>query len=141
MPFPTGTSPTGFGVFDVRRKEFEGKNTAKEICDWAAVRMLGMQEDADEDLTDDFGWLRSDEICGMASDMLAALHGMADAEAHLQSYMDDERWPVRVCFQMAWAFRDRDWARFDDVQRWRAVSADMEHWLDVYCETDPDPTQ
>jgi len=102
--------------------------------------MLGMQEDADEDLTDDFGWLRSHEICGMASDMLAALHGMVDAEAHLQSYMDDERWPVRVCFQMARAFRVRDWARCDDVQWWRAVSADMEHWLDVYCETDPDPT-
>ena len=115
--------------------EFAHLDTVAEKLDWAAERMMGMQEDADEtpEIIADYAWLRDDEIQILSENLFDSIGDDSVALVQVVERCSDERWPVRIMMNFTKALLEDD-DLYRDVQKVR-------EWFDSFRDSDPDPTE
>ena len=133
----TNRDPSNIGepVPVIMEDELAHLNTLAEKLDWAAERMMGMQEDADEtsENVPDYAWLRDDEIEVLTKKLFNSIKEEGDAWVQIGERCEDERWPVRImmCFTKA-LLEDSDLYRNNQK---------LNDWFNNFRDLDPDPTE
>ena len=110
------------------------KITAGKL-DWAAERMMGMQEDADKtpEIISDYAWLRDDEIYCLADNLFRSIKNDDMALEQILDRCRDERWPVRIMFCFTRALLEKS-VLYHDSEMYIT-------WFDNFRTLDPDPTE
>lgn len=116
-------------------EKFSNFITVPEKLDWAAERMMGMQEDADStpEIISDYAWLRDDEIYCLAECLFDSIRDDDMALKQVVERCGDERWPVRIMFCFTRVLLENPNLK-DDSQMYIA-------WFDNFRTLDPDPTE
>ena len=115
--------------------EFAHLKITSEKLDWAAERMIGMQEDADNtpEIISDYAWLRDDEIYCLAENLFISIKDDITACKQIEDRCEDERWPVRIMFCFTRSLLEKS-DLYDDSEKYMA-------WFENFRDSDPDPTE
>ena len=116
-------------------EKFSNFITVSEKLDWAAERMMGMQEDADStpEIISDYAWLRDDEIYCLAECLFDSIRDNDMALKQVVERCIDERWPVRIMFCFTRKLLENPDLK-DDSEMYIT-------WFDNFRTLDPDPTE
>ena len=114
--------------------EFAHLKSTYEKLDWAAVRMVSIQEDADKtpEIISDYAWIRDDEILSLAENLYCSIKNDKVALELVLDRCGDVRWPVRILFCFT-----------KELLKNSILYGDSEmymHWFENFRRLNPDPT-